>query len=242
MVETILFLTAIFVVALLYSSVGHGGASGYLAVMALFVVAPEYLRPTALFLNLIVSSLGTIAFYRKGYFRNRLFWPLALAAIPFAYIGGQLSLGDMYFRLLLACALIVAISRLFIKAAPEERFRLPSAKVLVPIGGAMGLVSGLIGVGGGIFLTPLVILLRWSSAKTAAAIFAPFIFVNSLAGLLGLQPSLSDFHPHLMGMAVTVLMAGFLGARWGSGWAQSRHIRCALAGVLMLAVFKLVIS
>lgn len=240
--EAIFFLTAIFGVALLYSAVGHGGASGYLAVMALFAVAPEYLRPTALVLNLIVSFLGTIAFYRKGYFRSRLFWPLALASMPLAYLGGQVALSDSVFRLFLAAALIVAISRLFMNQETEKNFRHPSVKILIPIGAAMGFVSGLIGVGGGIFLTPLVILLRWAPAKTAAAISAPFILVNSLAGLLGLQPSWSDFHPYLPGMALTVLVAGFLGARWGSRWAKSRHIRGALAGVLFLAVAKLVFS
>ncbi len=239
MIDALPFLLAIFAVALLYASVGHGGASGYLAVMALFSVAPEWLRPTALTLNVLVSAIGTVAFYRAGHFRSRLFWPLGLSAIPFAFIGGSVSIPDSLFRWLLALALGVAIARLFMRAPAESDFHIPPLSVLIPCGAVMGLVSGLIGVGGGIFLTPLVILMRWAPAKTAAAISAPFIFVNSLAGLLGLRPAIGDLHPLVLWMALAVLVAGFLGAAWGSHIASSRQVRYALAGVLALAIGKL---
>mgnify|MGYP005856172533 CR=1 FL=1 len=239
MIDSLPFLLAIFGVALLYASVGHGGASGYLAVMALFSVSPEWLRPSALTLNLLVSAIGTVAFYRAGHFRSRLFWPLGLSAVPFAFVGGSVSIPDAAFRWLLALALTVAIARLFMRNPAEDAFRVPSLKTLLPCGAVMGLVSGLIGVGGGIFLTPLVIVMRWAPAKTAAAISAPFIFVNSLAGLLGLRPAVGDLHPLLPWMALAVLFAGFLGAAWGSRIASSRQVRYALAGVLALAVGKL---
>ena len=239
MIDSLPFLLAIFAVALLYASVGHGGASGYLAVMALFSVAPEWLRPSALTLNLLVSAIGSIAFYRAGHFRNRLFWPLALSAIPFAYLGGSLTIPDTAFRLLLALALTIAVARLFMKAPTEKEIRVPRLQALLPCGAVMGLASGLIGVGGGIFLTPLVILMRWAPPKTAAAISAPFIFVNSFAGLLGLRPAIGDFHPQWLWMAAAVLIGGLLGATWGSRFASSRQIRYALAGVLALAIGKL---
>jgi len=239
MIDSLPFLLTIFAVALLYASVGHGGASGYLAVMALFSVTPEWLRPSALTLNLLVSAIGSVAFYRAGHFHSRLFWPLGLSAVPFAFIGGGLSIPDAAFRWLLALALTVAIARLFMRNPAESEFHVPSLKILFPCGALMGLVSGLIGVGGGIFLTPLVIVMRWAPAKTAAAISAPFIFVNSLAGLLGLRPAVGDLHPLLPWMALAVLIAGFLGAGWGSRIASSRQVRYALAGVLALAVGKL---
>lgn len=242
MSESLPFILAIFAVAVLYASVGHGGASGYLAVMALFSVAPEFLRPTALTLNLLVSSVGTIAFYRAGYFRSQLFLPLALSAIPMAYLGGSLVIPGSLFRLLLAGALIIAIARLFMVIKPESEFRHPNRIILLLCGAFMGLISGLIGVGGGIFLTPLVILMRWAPAKTAAAISAPFIFVNSLAGLLGLRPTAGDFHPLFPWLALAVVLAGICGAFWGSQFAKAWQIRTLLAAVLILAVGKLLLA
>ena len=239
MIEFLPLILAVFSVALLYASVGHGGASGYLAVMALFAVAPESLRPTALALNVLVSTIGTVAFYRAGHFRGHLFWPLALSSIPFAYLGGSLVLPDAAFRVLLGAALVVASLRLILPAAAVEQTRRPGGPVRLGCGAAMGLVSGLIGVGGGIFLTPLAILLRWAPAKSAAAISAPFIWVNSVAGLIGLRPGSAEFHPALPWMALAVLTAGVFGALWGSGRADSRQLRGALALVLLLASGKL---
>ncbi len=239
MPDLLLFVFTIFAIALLYASVGHGGASGYLAVMALFAVAPELLRPTALTLNLVVSFIGTVAFYQAGYFRIRLFWPLALCSVPFAYIGGSVTVPDIVFRFLLAFALLVAVGRLFMSAASDFELRKPGLILLLPSGAAIGLTSGLIGVGGGIFLTPLAIIMRWGSAKTAAAISAPFIFLNSMAGLLGLRPSVADFHPQFGWMLLAVIVAGFIGSRWGSRIANSRQIRQALGIVLLFAAGKL---
>ncbi|MEM7790108.1 MAG: sulfite exporter TauE/SafE family protein [Verrucomicrobiota bacterium] len=239
MPDSILFVIAVFSVALLYASVGHGGASGYLAVMTLFAVEATVLRPTALTLNVVVSALGTIAFFRAGHFRLRLFWPLAVCAIPFAYIGGSLEISESIFRKLLGVALCIAFLRLILPFKDSEDTKFPSIWWLGIWGAVMGFVSGLIGVGGGIFLTPLVIFLRWAPAKTAAAISAPFILFNSLAGLAGLRPEASQFHPDLMWLIGAVVLAGIAGAHWGSQIAPVKHIRVALAAVLAFAALKL---
>ncbi|MEM8867627.1 MAG: sulfite exporter TauE/SafE family protein [Verrucomicrobiota bacterium] len=239
MPESVFFVVAVFLVALLYASVGHGGASGYLAVMSLFAVESLILRPTALSLNILVSALGTYAFFRAGFFRARLFWPLALASIPFAWLGGSLEIDEALFRKLLGVALLIALIRLLFPFSDEEESRSAPLWALIPAGILMGFVSGLIGVGGGIFLTPLVIFTRWAPAKTAAAISAPFIFLNSIAGLLGLQPAASELHPDMLLLILAVVLAGFAGSFWGSRIAPPKHIRAALAGVLGFAALKL---
>lgn len=239
MLEVLPVLAGFFVVSALYGAVGHGGASGYLAWMALLSFAPESLRPTALVLNLAVSLLGTVAFYRAGHFRPALFWPFALAAIPFAWLGGTLHLPPAAFKLLLALTLSWAALRLVLPAPDAAEIRPAPLKLSLPLGALMGLVSGLVGVGGGIFLTPLLILGRWANAKTAAAVSAPFILVNSAAGLAGQSDSLShlpDFWPALV---VSVVLGGALGARWGSIQARPAQLRPALALVLLVAVAKL---
>lgn len=230
-----------FIVALLYASVGHGGASGYLAVMALMSVEVGLIRPTALGLNVLVSAMGTIAFFRAGFFRGGLFWPLICAAVPFAYLGGGLEVEEVVFKRILGLALFVSMFRLFMPQSDEAPLRTPSRWKLLSAGAVMGFASGLIGVGGGIFLTPLVIFMRWGSAKTAAAISAPFILLNSIAGLAGLQPSPGEFHPLFLSFALAVLLGGVLGCRWGSRFANNQQIRWALGLVLSLAAFKLFI-
>lgn len=239
MTDLLLTIVPFFLVALLYAAVGHGGASGYLAVMALLGVEAVLLRPTALGLNVLVSALGTIAFFKAGHFRGRLFWPLALAAIPFAYWGGSLDIHEALFRKILGVALAIALIRLFVPKAEVVETQRPPLWQLLLAGALMGFVSGLIGVGGGIFLTPLVILLGWGPTKTAAAISAPFILLNSVAGLAGLRPGLDGFHPLFPWLALAVLFGGLIGCRWGSRKALSNQIRYVLALVLSLAAFKL---
>ncbi|NBB79530.1 MAG: TSUP family transporter [Verrucomicrobia bacterium] len=239
MTESILQLLPFFFVALLYASVGHGGASGYLAVMALFGVEAGILRPTALGLNVLVSTLGTVAFFKEGHFRRHLFWPLIIAAVPMAYLGGGVHVDEGLFRKILGLALCFALARLFLPQRETVPARIAPRWQLLLAGAVMGFLSGLIGVGGGIFLTPLVILMRWGNAKTAAAISAPFILLNSLAGLAGLQPEWADFHGNFPGLAVTVLAGGLIGSIWGSRYANLWQIRWALGGVLAVAVLKL---
>ena len=237
--ESILFILPFFLVAVLYASVGHGGASGYLAIMVLLTVDSDLMRPTALFLNLLVSLVGTIAFFKAGHFRLGLFLPLSVAAIPFAYWGGSIHLNKIFFRQILAIALVFALLRLFMTLKKSDQIKEPHLIILLLAGAVIGFVSGLIGVGGGIFLTPLVILLAWASPRSAAAISAPFIFFNSLAGLAGLRPSIESFHPYTMLITCTVMIAGYLGAKWGSKIASERAIRNALGCVLFFASLKL---
>jgi uncharacterized membrane protein YfcA len=240
--EAIWILPALFVVAALYGAVGHGGASGYLAIMSLAALAPATMRPTALVLNVAVSLLGTLFFFRGGHFRRSLFWPFALCSIPLAYVGGMIKLPTGVFHLLLAAALVLAAARLVLPR-PDGSLRPPPVWAVVVSGCTMGLLSGLIGVGGGIFLTPLLIFCRWADAKTAAAVSAPFILVNSLAGLAGLGPQgMAAIAPGWPLMILVVLTGGSLGAAWGSGAATHRALRGALAAVLAVAASKLFLS
>lgn len=242
MFELSLTLLVFGLVAALYGSVGHGGASGYLAVMALLSFAPETLRPVALTLNLAVSLIGTVLFFRAGHFAWRLFWPFAATSIPFAFLGGRVELPTTAFKLLLALALAFAALRLLLPAPKSEQLRpAPLAWVLVS-GAFMGFASGLIGVGGGIFLTPLLLLARWANAKTAAAVSAPFIFVNSAAGLAGHSASLHHLPASWPLLALGVVAGGFIGAHWGSATARAAQLRPALAAVLGIAALKLVIA
>ncbi len=240
--DWLILLAPLFLVAILYGAVGHGGASGYLAVMALAGIAPAVMKPTALTLNLAVSLIGTVLFFRAGHFAWRLFWPFAVTSIPFAFLGGRLSLPPPAFKLLLAAALGFAALRLLLPAPKTDDLR-PAPLLLVLIFGAvMGLASGLIGVGGGIFLTPLLLLMRWSNTKTAAAVSAPFIFVNSAAGLAGHSASLHHLPSAWPLLALAVVAGGFLGARWGSRNARLSQLRPVLAAVLGIASLKLVIT
>lgn len=234
-------LAAFFFVAALYAAVGHGGASGYLAVMALSGFAPEVLRPTALTLNLCVSLVGTVLFFRAGKFRARLFVPLVAASIPFACLGGMVHLPGEWFHALLAGTLGFAALRLVLPLSGEAELCAPRTAVLLALGAVIGLLSGLVGVGGGIFLTPLLVLLRWSDVRTAAALSAPFIFLNSAAGLLGQFRLPVAFPDSLPWLIVVVLTGGSLGALWGSGQARLPHLRLVLAAVLAMACVKLIV-
>jgi uncharacterized protein len=234
------WLPAFFLAALLYSGVGHGGASGYLAVMALAGFSPLVMRPSALTLNLLVAGMGTVAFLRAGHFQGKVFWPFVITSIPMAWLGGRAHLPDPIFKGLLGLALLCAGLRFFLPTPAEEtgRNKAPIPAMLVA-GAVIGLVSGLIGVGGGIFLTPLLLLSGWCGTKTAAAVSAPFILVNSLAGLAG-KPAMLDHLPDLWpAMAVMVVLGGWIGSRWGSGVARVPQMRYVLGVILVVASTKL---
>ena len=240
MADWLPLLLPFFFVAVLYASVGHGGASGYLAVMALAGVAPVVMKPTALTLNLAVSLIGAVAFFRAGHFAWRLFWPFAAVSVPFAYLGGGWNVHATVFRWLVALALAFAALRLFLPAKPAAEMRPPPWWAILLAGAMIGLASGLIGVGGGIFLTPLIILCGWAQPQAAAAVSAPFIFVNSAAGLLGQIGALHQLPAGWPALALAAVAGGFLGARWGSRIARPLHLRFALAAVLSLAAAKLI--
>ena len=237
---TILVILAIFVVAILYSSVGHGGASGYLAVMALLAVAPEVTRPTALVLNLFVASIGAFQFWRAGHFSWSTFWPFALTSIPFAFIGGMIHLPTQIYKLVLGLVLLFAAFRLAWSFTHEGESKLPKLWIALIIGAAIGLLSGLVGVGGGIFLTPMLLLMNWSETKTAAGVSALFILVNSIAGLAGNYSQVSMLPNGAWLWVVAAVAGGIVGSTLGARRFDSLTLRRVLASVLVFAGVKLI--
>lgn len=238
-----LLVTAFLAASALYASVGHGGASAYLAVMGFAGMLPAEMKPIALTLNIAVSAMALTMFARAGHFRGQLFWPLALASIPAAFLGGWLQSPDPIFKVILAIALLFGAWRLAFESKTDvEATRAPHQASLLALGLALGFVSGLIGIGGGIFLTPLLILFRWSPAKPAAAISAAFILANSLSGLGGFFVK-GGVVPSLTWMLLpAVVVGGWFGATWGSGKAHSPALRQALAAVLVVAATKFLVT
>ncbi len=239
MIEVGLFL-ALLVIAFLYASVGHGGASGYLALMAVLGTAPEVIRPTALVLNLFVSCIAFVQFARAGHFRWKLLWPFAVASVPFAWLGARIELDPMVYKRLLAICLLAAVARLFglfgkglnVTSAP----RIP---VALGIGAALGLISGMIGIGGGILLSPILLLFGWSTAKQSAAVSAAFIFVNSAAGIVGLGGIGPSVGVEQVGWVAAAVIGGLLGAYTGALRYSEVRLRQVLGAVLLLASVKL---
>ncbi len=243
MSEIIIILALTFLVAFIYSSVGHGGASGYLAILSFFAIPHEIMAASALCLNVLVASLSFFIYYKARHFSWKLTCPFVLTSIPFAFLGGLIKIPPSFYALLLAGALLFAGVRLLwdldkntgnIKSEPSFSFA-------VLIGGGIGLLSGMVGVGGGIFLSPILILLRWADPKTTAASSAFFILVNSMAGLAGryLRGNL-HLTPEWSLMVITAFLGGILGSRMGAHHFPSAWLRRILACVLFLAVFKLI--
>lgn len=234
--ETLILLLAI--MAFLYASVGHGGASGYLAVMAIFAIAPSIMKQTALLLNLGVSLMSFIAFFRQGFFKWKLFWPFAIGSIPAAYFGAKIPLTDTTYKQILGFCLLMAVIRMVYQVKEEK------SNPLIPffgvfIGGIIGFLSGMIGIGGGIILSPLLLLFRWASLKEAAAVSALFIFVNSVSGLAGLKTWILLDQSNMIYWLIASLMGGFMGAIWGSKIASNQKVKWILALVLVIASLKL---
>jgi uncharacterized membrane protein YfcA len=228
-----------------YAAVGHGGASAYLAAMALAGVAPAEMRPVALVLNILVSSLATWKFHRAGHFRWQLFWPFAVAAIPLAYVGGAITLPGQAYKVLVGVVLVYAAWQLWRSGRAGEEMREvrePPLAAAMAIGGAMGLLAGLTGVGGGIFLSPLLLMLGWAGTKQTSAVAAPFILVNSVAGLAAVFVSTGFALPgYVAFLAPAVLAGGWLGAGYGSRRFANPLVRRVLAVVLAAAGAKMVL-
>ena len=240
--ELMLLLFAVFVIAALYSSVGHAGASGYIAVMSLLSMSPLMIKPTALSLNILVASITTWQFYRAGHFSWKLFWPFAILAVPMAFIGGHLALPTHVFKIVLGLVLIFSASRLLINAKQTIVVKeVPRAQALVA-GGGIGLLSGLTGTGGGIFLTPLLIFMGWADAKRAAAVSALFVLMNSISGLAGNFAATKSLPPYILSMLIAVALGGALGAYMGSQRIESVIIKKLLAVVLLIAGLKLIFT
>jgi uncharacterized membrane protein YfcA len=233
------------VASFVYASVGHGGASAYLAAMALAGIAPPDMRPIALALNVLVSLLATFKFWRAGYFRWRLFWPFAAVSIPFAYLGGAITLPSHLYKAVVGMVLVYAGWQLWrsFRAGEEMReVRAPAVPLAMAIGAAMGLLSGLTGVGGGIFLSPLLLMLGWAGTKQTSAVAAPFILVNSVAGLsAGFVAGTAVLPQATWMLAATVLVGGWLGAEYGSRKFANPVVRRVLAVVLAVAGAKMML-
>lgn len=232
----------IFAAALLYSSVGHAGASGYLAAMALFGVAPAEMKPTALLLNILVALIASVKFYRAGCFSWPLFWPFALTSIPFAFLGGGMAISRSVYKGLVGVVLLYAALRL-VRVANQPAFavkpQVPLAAGLV-LGAAIGLLSGLIGVGGGIFLSPLLLFLRWADTRQASGVAAPFILVNSLAAFLGHLSVMVELPAHVGLWVAAAAVGGWIGAEQGSRQLTNVAMRRLLALVLVIAGLKMI--
>lgn len=233
---------AFFAVALLYSSVGHAGATGYLAFMALAGVAPEVMRPTALVLNLAVALIAVARFARSGNVAWPLLPPLLLGSVPAAFVAGALSAPDQIYRPLLALVLIVAAVRLTSGGRADTSRELvtrPRGRVLFVVGGVIGLLAGVTGTGGGVFLTPLVIAQGWAQTRAAAGLSATFIFANSLAGIAA-RPNALSMLPDSLPLALLCATAGgLIGSELGARRVRLVTLRRALAVVMAIAALRL---
>ena len=235
------FLLLLPIVAFLYASVGHGGASGYLALMAMFSFAPETMKPTALLLNLFVAGIAFYHYNKAGFFNKRLFWSFAISSIPLAFIGGMIEVEATIYKRILAVLLIFAILKM-LNVFGKESKKTNHVKLWqgLIVGAIIGFFSGLIGIGGGIILTPLILLLHWGNMKEAAAVSALFIWVNSAAGLFGQVSSGVEISYHTFILVVIALVGGFLGSYYGSKKFNNKILRELLAFVLIIASIKLI--
>jgi len=238
-----LFYGLLFVIAFLYASVGHGGASGYLALMAIFSFSPQVMKPTALLLNLFVSTVSFIQFYRGGHFKWKIFLPFAIASVPMAFVGGLITIDGTIYKKILGLLLIIPIIRfLFFSNIKVEEKKEPNIALSVLIGALIGFLSGLIGIGGGIILSPVLLLLKWTDQKQTAAISAAFIFVNSLSGLFGQLKKGIYFSADMYAYVAIAFVAGLCGAYFGSLKFKQTILKNTLGLVLALAAYKLLFT
>ena len=239
-----LFYILLFIIAFLYAAVGHGGASGYLALMAIYEVAPETMKPAALLLNLFVSLTSFIQYYRGRYFMPKVFFPLALASIPMAFLGGMVHVDAYFYKKILGLLLLIpALRFLFVNTNINEDEKKPPVLWLsLFIGAAIGYLSGLIGIGGGIILSPILLLLKWTNQKQTAAISALFIFVNSLSGLGGQLVKGIHFNAEIIIYVIIAFAGGLLGAYFGAIRFRQIIIQYLLSAVLLLACYKLLFT
>jgi uncharacterized membrane protein YfcA len=239
---TVLFLAAcMFVGAALYTSVGHAGASAYIALMALFGLAPAVMRPTALALNILVASFTSFRYLHAGLFRWRTLWPFLVGALPFAVVGGAVQLPGQFYRPLVGVILIIAGIRFLWpkELTTNQEPRDPPIVAAIACGALIGLLSGLTGTGGGIFLSPILLFVGWSDPRVASGVAAVFILCNSIAGLLGNVALVKSLPSDLPIYAVAVLAGAIIGTTFGIKFAAPMILK-ALGAVLIIAGCKLI--
>lgn len=235
---------AFFFVALLYSSVGHAGATGYLAVMAIAGIQPALMKPTALVLNIFVASIASYNYFKKDAISFRILVPLIVISIPCAYIGGRISLPPHYYKPLVGIFLLYAASRAFFTAKEKSLYLVdkPNRISLSIVGGALGFLSGLTGVGGGVFLSPLMLMFRWAPIRVISGTAAGFILVNSISGMAGLISTTTQTINGIAYLIAAVVLGGFIGSEYGSHRFQTATIQKLLAATLLIAGIKLISS
>ncbi len=240
--QTVLLCGAVLAIAFLYSSVGHAGASGYIAVMTLAGLSAAVIKPAALVLNVFVAVLAFWQFHKAGYFSWRLFWPFAVLAVPMAFLGGYISLPARWFKLIVGIVLLYSAIRFVFESRREYEPVTPSILLSLGIGAGLGLLSGLTGVGGGIFLTPLLLFFRWARTKTASAVSSLFILCNSVSGLLGNICATGSLPRVAVPLLIVAVIGGSAGSHMGSRKFSPRIIKLFLAIVLTLAGAKLIFA
>src|SRR5256714_4722602 len=241
--ETLIIAMLFLAVAALYASVGHAGAWAYLAVMGLFNFAPDVMNPTAFALNILVAAVATAKFYRAGLFSWPLFWPFAVASIPAAFVGGAMTLPARSYQVVVGVVLLYGAVWMFRSALrPLSRQTHPLPLwAAIAAGLAIGFLSGLTGVGGGIFLSPLLLYLGWADRRATSGVAAPFILVNSIAGLLGHFSSVAQLPPNIPVWGAAAVIGGWIGATYGSKHAPPPVLRQLLSLVLIVAGVKLIL-
>lgn len=239
--ETLIIAVLFFAGAALYASVGHAGASAYLAVMGLYNFAPGAMKPTALALNILVAAVATFKFYRAGLFSWKLFWPFAIVSVPAAFFGGAMTLPARWYKIVVGIVLLYAAVWMFRSSLKPFKIvaHSPPFGAAIVAGLAIGFLSGLTGVGGGIFLSPLLLYMGWAETRATSGVAAPFILVNSIAGLAGHFSSVAQLPPNIPVWGVAVVLGGWMGASYGSKRAPPTVLRQLLAVVLIVASVKL---
>jgi len=236
----IIFYVLIFITAVLYSSVGHGGASGYLAIMALFAVSPENMRASALILNLFVAGISFYTYYKGGFFKLKLLLPFVIFSIPMSFLGARLEINPNTYKIILGIFLLIAVGRMLFNANKPEITRAVNIPFALAIGAFLGFFSGMIGIGGGIILSPVLLMFRWATIKETAAISAIFIFLNSAAGLSGLaSKGILNPVPEIYLLIALGIAGSLIGSHLGRVKLTSLKLTYLLAAVLLFASFKL---
>jgi len=234
----------ILLIALLYASVGLGGGSGYLALMGLFNIDPAVMKPTALALNILVTTIGAYKYARAGHFSWKLFLPFVITSIPFAFLGGRLNLNDAIYKGIVGVILLYAATRIFLtaKSTEEKPISPPKNWVALLSGAIIGFLAGITGVGGAIFLSPLILLMGWATPKETAGVSTVFVLTNSISAFLGHWSSTLSFPPQIIYWGIIVLIGGWIGAEYGSRKLPNPLIRQVLAGILLLGGAKMLFA